>query len=272
MSSEKQAYDHYADLGGEAYSIDRLANDAANQTRLQATVDMLPPEATSLLDVGCGGAVFLDMVRQQRQLQITGVERSYGLLAMARKRFGLSLAGGSISELPFASGAFDIVSALEVIEHLPWGVYQQALEEMARVAKTWVLVSVPYKENRKFIPCPYCGCNFNPYYHMHTFDEAKMQTLIPSYEAVELRKVHQDSRPWFYNTFYKLYFRNTLPAWTVCPACGYKKPDATPEMLRDPYATSSGLKRRLQQLYLHDLPLPKNKSYRWIIGLYRRIN
>lgn len=272
MSSEKQAYDHYADLGGEAYSIDRLANDAANRARLQATVDLIPQEAGSLLDVGCGGAVFLDMVRQQRDLKVVGAERSYGLLAMARERFGLALSGGSADALPFADQSFEAVSALEVIEHLPWGVYQQSLQELARVAKTWVIVSVPYQENRKFIPCPYCGCRFNPYYHMHTFDEAKMQALLPGFKAVELRKVHLDSRPLLYNTFYNLYFRNTLPAWTVCPACGYKKPDATPEMLRDPYATSSGLKRRLQQLYLHDLPLPRRKSYRWIIGLYRRVN
>jgi ubiquinone/menaquinone biosynthesis C-methylase UbiE len=270
---EKQSYDYHAEQGGAEYSIHRIMNDTANRERLEATIRLVPQEAQSLLDVGCGGGVFTHLLQTARpSMRLVGAERSYPLLALADRQFNQTFVAGSADTLPFASRSFDILTALEVIEHLPYGIYEQSLREIARVAKAWVLISVPYKENRKFIPCPYCGCRFNPYYHMHTFDEAKMQTLLEGFEAVEIQKVHIDRRPPLYNTMYNLYFRNTLPPWAVCPGCGYKKPDVTSEMFmnREKSAGRGKLVNRLQRLYLHDLPLPRIKSYRWIMTLYRR--
>jgi ubiquinone/menaquinone biosynthesis C-methylase UbiE len=45
--------------------------------------------------------------------------------------------------LPFASGEFDLVSAIEVLEHLPDP--EQTLSEMARCAERHLLVSVPHE-------------------------------------------------------------------------------------------------------------------------------
>jgi SAM-dependent methyltransferase len=43
--------------------------------------------------------------------------------------------------LPFADGEFDMTSAIEVLEHVPDP--EHTVEEMARVAQRWLLVSVP---------------------------------------------------------------------------------------------------------------------------------
>lgn len=267
-------YDHSAELGGLAFNIERLISDPANRERLEATIRLVPDATASLLDVGCGGGIFTHLLHQQRpNIQVVGVERSFSLLELATQQFSQPFTTGSADRLPFADQSVDTVSALEVIEHLPYGIYEQSLTEIARVSKNWVLISVPYKENRKFIPCPYCGCRFNPYYHMHTFDENTMQTLIDGFEMIEMQRVYIDRRPPLYNTMYNVYFRNTLPPWTVCPNCGYKKPYITPEMFTD-HEKSAGrgkLVNRLQRLYLHDLPLPRIKRYRWIMALYRRI-
>jgi SAM-dependent methyltransferase len=43
--------------------------------------------------------------------------------------------------LPFGDGEFDLASAIEVLEHVPEP--DHTLAEMARVARRWLLVSVP---------------------------------------------------------------------------------------------------------------------------------
>lgn len=50
---------------------------------------------------------------------------------------------GSITEMPFSVGSFDVVSAFEVLEHLTKAQVPQALAEMKRVARSGVLISVP---------------------------------------------------------------------------------------------------------------------------------
>jgi 2-polyprenyl-3-methyl-5-hydroxy-6-metoxy-1,4-benzoquinol methylase len=48
---------------------------------------------------------------------------------------------GSAMDLPYEDGRFDVVSAIEVLEHVPDP--DRALEEMCRVARRCLIVSVP---------------------------------------------------------------------------------------------------------------------------------
>ncbi len=50
---------------------------------------------------------------------------------------------GSVSDLPFDSDTFDLVMAAQVLEHLPFEQFGTCLRELGRVARTWVIVSVP---------------------------------------------------------------------------------------------------------------------------------
>ena len=59
----------------------------------------------------------------------------------ARQRGLLTFQAASAYELPFDEGSFDCVCALEVLEHLERP--RDALAEMARVARTALLLSVP---------------------------------------------------------------------------------------------------------------------------------
>lgn len=49
-----------------------------------------------------------------------------------------------VTKLPFPDKSFDVSCAFEVLEHLPFDQFQPALTELARVAKTHVLISVPH--------------------------------------------------------------------------------------------------------------------------------
>lgn len=50
---------------------------------------------------------------------------------------------GSITAIPFADQSFDVVSACEVLEHLPQGSVMDALREMRRVTSQAAVLSLP---------------------------------------------------------------------------------------------------------------------------------
>jgi SAM-dependent methyltransferase len=51
---------------------------------------------------------------------------------------------GDIRALPFSNASYDVVSACEVIEHIPWDDVDLALSEIHRVSRKYVLMSIPY--------------------------------------------------------------------------------------------------------------------------------
>src|SRR5690606_27782997 len=106
----------------------------------------------------------------------------------------------SADRLPFSEGEFDLVSCMEVLEHLPCDIYDQARRELARVASKWILISVPYRENRRLVlvRCPKCLCEFKRSYHLREFDERTLKVLFdeigPKLELVTFRTVGRNPR------------------------------------------------------------------------------
>lgn len=49
----------------------------------------------------------------------------------------------SITNLPFADNSFDVIACYEVLEHLPFDLFEMCLKEMHRVCRSHVILSVP---------------------------------------------------------------------------------------------------------------------------------
>ena len=98
-----------------------------------------------LLDVGCGeGIVTERLARQLNTATTVGVDADDGRLRdeWERRRLdNLSFTTASAYDLPFGNDDFDLVCALEVLEHLERP--HDALREMARVSGGFLLLSVP---------------------------------------------------------------------------------------------------------------------------------
>jgi SAM-dependent methyltransferase len=116
--------------------------------RFEGTLDELFTNADprSMLDVGCGEAV----LTHQWALKLGDSRRVVGidlddpqLHAEWAKRTAPNLEYRVMKaeNLPFADGEFDLAAAIEVLEHVPDP--EHTVAEMARVAKRWLLVSVP---------------------------------------------------------------------------------------------------------------------------------
>lgn len=106
-------------------------------------------EFDSLLDVGSGRGVFLlPFMEEFPQVQITSLD-----LLDKRVTFLNELAAGGYSQLtafnknicdhPFSENSFDVVTLLEVLEHIPE--VDKAVAAAVKMARKYVVVSVPSK-------------------------------------------------------------------------------------------------------------------------------
>jgi SAM-dependent methyltransferase len=86
-----------------------------------------------ILDAGCGTGGMLDLYRTWPDAEITGLDFSPDALRFSHNRGHQRLVGGDLTLLPFRTSSFDVVTALDVIEHVEAD--SRALAEIARVLR-----------------------------------------------------------------------------------------------------------------------------------------
>lgn len=106
-------------------------------------------EFETLLDVGSGRGVFLlPFLEEFPDVAVTSVDllekRVTFLNDLAAGGFGqLTAFEKNICDQPFADNSFDVVTLLEVLEHIP--AVDKAIAAAVRMAKRYVIVTVPSK-------------------------------------------------------------------------------------------------------------------------------
>lgn len=105
----------------------------------------LPPHAR-VLDIGCGpGTITADLAALVPEGHVTGLDSAPGVLEHARETAAgrgvgnVAFETGDVHALEYPDGAFDVVHAHQVLQHLPDPV--RALREMKRVCKPGGLVA-----------------------------------------------------------------------------------------------------------------------------------
>ncbi|RYG22998.1 MAG: class I SAM-dependent methyltransferase, partial [Burkholderiales bacterium] len=127
---------------------------------------MLPADAKSILDVGCGNGAISNFISDRL---VVGSDIS--LAAVKHMRHPACLA--DIGEMPFADGSFDLVMATDVLEHIPDSHYAKACAEIARISRRWILIAVPYREllDSATVDCAACGKLYHVHWHQRSYDE-----------------------------------------------------------------------------------------------------
>jgi 2-polyprenyl-3-methyl-5-hydroxy-6-metoxy-1,4-benzoquinol methylase len=111
------------------------------------TLDELWAQAapSSILDVGCGeGVLTVKWAERLGDARVVGIDLDDSKLRAEwtkRQRPNLEFRAEEATRLSFADDEFDLVAAIEVLEHVPEP--EATLAEMARVASGHLLVSVP---------------------------------------------------------------------------------------------------------------------------------
>jgi 2-polyprenyl-3-methyl-5-hydroxy-6-metoxy-1,4-benzoquinol methylase len=113
----------------------------------ERTLDQLFARASarSVLDVGCGeGVLTARWAEQLAPARVVGIDLQDPKLESEwelRRRANLEFRTVSSAKLAFEEDEFDLVAAIEVLEHVPDP--ETTVSEMARVARSHMLVSVP---------------------------------------------------------------------------------------------------------------------------------
>lgn len=236
--------------------------------RLHFTLRQIPDDASTILDVGCGSGALSNKIKKKFSV---GADRSLSALRLVT----VPRLQSDIANIPFDCNAFDMVISSEVIEHIPLPMFKQSLVELARVARSYILISVPYKEEieSRQVTCPACKCHFHKYFHMRSFDLPDLECLFDECQNIKLVKAEGIvQQKFFYFVRELVYFRDrifpssvVLPLRTICPQCGYT---------RKKYTIIQGAgKRKGRNLRLKSFIKqiwPKKKEYLWWLALYSK--
>jgi len=221
--------------------------------RLEETIELIPAEARSILDVGCGSGNLVNRLCSDPSRYVVGVDSSN--VALEHVRAHRICASGS--ELPLQDKAFDIVLCCEVLEHLPDVMIQAFVGEMVRVSKRWILVTVPYKEQllRSFTKCSQCGHLFHVDGHIQSFTRDRLsQIMAPEFKAAETHELTMAPRRHYSKLLTwvekRLCHNYTISRFAFCPKCGsrgLKQPSWWSKCYVLPRAVNRILNRRRKQ-------------------------
>ncbi|HUS27991.1 MAG TPA: bifunctional 2-polyprenyl-6-hydroxyphenol methylase/3-demethylubiquinol 3-O-methyltransferase UbiG [Kofleriaceae bacterium] len=131
--------DWYADLGERWYHAEdtpiallRAESRQRNPWIADEIVRALGPASQRVLDLGCGGG-FLANFLAARGHVVTGIDTTAENLAVARAHGTATYDVADACALPYAAASFDVVCAMDLIEHVPEP--DRLIAEVARVLR-----------------------------------------------------------------------------------------------------------------------------------------
>lgn len=120
---------------GDAYAHPDYRMGVGRLAKAWQLANMLPHRG-SLLDVGTGRGEFMQTAKSLGYDPVMGTEVVPALFRTDEVVFALA------SALPWTSGSWDVVTCMDVLEHLPPEDTQDAVAEIGRVASKAVILSV----------------------------------------------------------------------------------------------------------------------------------
>ncbi len=241
--------------------------DEEGKNRIIDIASLIPDDVISILDVGCGDGIMLNYLAEHgnHYQRMVGMDKSKSAL----KYLNTEKVIASIDDIPFPDRSFDLILCLEVLEHLKHNIYPKALLKLQRVAKKYILISVPNNENikRDFVTCPECGCEFSLYRHLRSFAIDSVSTLFKDFKLSNtkfsgIRKqfimrasLAKVGKYWG--------FIEAFPKTALCPQCGYYEDNNVSYLIRTQ-------KKKSKTKAIIKKVIPGRKEGNWLLALYSR--
>ena len=144
---------HYGHLGGSRWLARLAALPLLGPVRKRATFELevlLHPYVAggSLLEVGCGSGMYLDLMRALGWSRVVGVDINARAIQQVQDDLGIEAYCGNLEDARLEAGSFDAVSLSHTLEHVPEPV--GFLREVSRLMKPGgrLAVIVPNMEGR----------------------------------------------------------------------------------------------------------------------------
>lgn len=159
------------------------------------------PRGLRALDVGCGDGVMLHVLAQHRHTAI-GVDAERSGLVLARQhrsaggRMRPALLCGDAARIPLRSGSCDVVSAIEVIEHLEDP--SAFLAEVRRVLrpKGVLVLTTPNAEQSNRVRDPFHVREFSPWELRHLLSSQFRHVRVIGARPRVLEQLYASATGW----------------------------------------------------------------------------
>ena len=253
----------------ELWDKDRL-DVPVQQQRMVETIALIPADVQIILDAACGNGVFVNALPSR--YQVVGLDLSREALRHVR---GQTI-HGDIGRLPFDAESFDLVACLEAVEHLPCETFARALTEIERVARKYIIISVPNQEGLEYSLsiCPACRCRFNVHRHLRSFSPSTLHNLFKGFAVTEVKEIGPLESRYSYDKSVFAAYRTWLDSspqygWAICPQCGYRTEKRKGDQKPD-YRSHHRITRKILHLVvsLGKRVWRPRKVNRWILALY----
>lgn len=157
-------------------------------------------ENQRVLDIGVSDGYLIEKIRDVGLVSY-GIDIAFSMLRLVAgstlpEEKPVFLAQCSVTQLPFADGVFNMITACEILEHLDEDSLIKALKELYRtlVPGGYIFVTTPYNEQilDSYVKCPECGYAFSPSGHYCSFNEAKWLSLTADigFSDVNAKKIY----------------------------------------------------------------------------------
>lgn len=261
MSNYNKYYSNYGGLSTEEYVNKYLRNSDIDRERITQLLQLFPKHTETVLDIGAGHGLFLEKLMLDKGIKGVGIEISDDKIQYG-KSIGVDIRLGDAAELKFEDNSFDVVVCFEVLEHLPYGVYEKAIQEIQRVAKSYIIVGVPNNEKRIFIECPYCNSCTNPSLHLRSFDDNSISNLFADFSLMNLLHLGEYMKSCL--TLIPINRKYSWSKFMVCPACGYSNDIKTNQSCSDEKPKSNLIRNIIFKVF------PKYIVKRWLVAVYQK--
>jgi len=255
---------------------DYLQNPAEKE-RIKQIINAIPHNTHTVLDVGCGNSAFLNTLTStfpDRFGRVVGFDSSKEALKYVKTEKTY----GTVSDLPFKGESFDLVTSLEVLEHLTQEDFKKGVSELQRVSKKYIIITVPNDQDleRSLVICPKCHCWFNPCFHIRSFKRDTLSNLFKNFSLIKIKELGPISKYYSYNTllvtFYLALARPIPPETAICPQCGYQYKD---KEKTDNLRNNNSFLHFVSKVLFSFKPLVKlilhaKRKKRWLLALYEK--
>jgi len=252
-----------------------LLDISEEKERVKHFIDALPLDVSTVIEVGCGNGVIINTLAEKKGnlTRVVGVDLSeYALKFVKVEKYKQN-----INNLEFLDNSFDCVIASEVLEHLTTSDFQIGLNEIQRISKKYILVSVPNEDDLELDirMCNVCFCWFNPDYHMRSFNKSSLKGLFSKFRNIWIREIGYEKIKTEYLPLAKLflhYNQKKNAKIGICPQCGMNY--TLISKISDSFGDSQKQKsfyQKVSEIMVRKLFTKNYLKKRWLFALYERI-